>query len=251
MRRSAMIATLAALASLWAGVASASAVSPGQPDPSFAPGMAPGVSLLGVATAPDGSVVAVGTDGHHGELVRFSTSGMLLSSTQTAGSTARGVAIQSDGKIVVVGGDSTTGEPMFIERFNSNGSVDGGFGSGGVVTAFANEQSQANAVAMQGSEIVVAGSAPITSGGDQGFPGVALLRVSPAGHIDSGAGGGIDLGRFSIANAVVVQSDGKIVIAGSQRNGLQVTDVMAARFMASGGLVPDDLVLKLLDEHER
>ena len=53
-----------------------------------------------------------------------------------SGSIGRGVAIQSDGKIVVVGkatdGTGTGRYGLIVERFNSNGSVDGSFGSGGV-----------------------------------------------------------------------------------------------------------------------
>jgi uncharacterized delta-60 repeat protein len=233
VRRSGTIATLAAVIALL-GPAAARATPPGQLDSSFGGGTVlqpPGVQLLGVAVRGDGSVVAAGTDGHHAQLAQYTSGGALASLSAGAGPVARAVAIQGDGKIVVAGGDSTDNAGMVIERFNSNGTPDQSFGSGGAVTLYAGLNAQANAVALQSTgEIVVAGTATNSTS----YPGVALVRLNPAnGHVDSA--GLFNLGPLSTANSAAVQGDDKIVIGGSQRDsGLQVTNVMAARFNAAG-----------------
>ena len=73
------------------------------------------------------------------------------------------VAVQPlDGKIVVAGNaDAGTGDRLALLRYNSNGSLDPGFGTGGIVTRAASGPSivaGAFGVVLQpGGEIVVAG----------------------------------------------------------------------------------------------
>ena len=72
------------------------------------------------------------------------------------------VAVQPDGKIVVAGNaDAGTGDRLALLRYNANGALDSGFGTGGIVTRAASGPSiiaGANAVVLQpGGEIVVAG----------------------------------------------------------------------------------------------
>ena len=249
----------AILASLVVGVlltvcAPAWALSKGQLDTSFGSAgfasLGSNTRLLATAVQSDGKVVAVGASGVdsggvHLLVVRFTSSGQLDSSfsggrvTGPANVVGHAVAIQSDGKIVVAGkstdSSGSTNAGVFVERFNSNGSVDGGFGSGGMVTTLTGAgHGEGNAVAMQGNEIVVAGDGSITNGPlqDQGFPGVAIVRISSTGHVDSSSVN--DLGRYSIATGVAIQPDGKIVIGGTQRGDLQTTQTLAARFNSNG-----------------
>ena len=133
------------------GTAAARAASPGTLDSSFGSGgvavSGAGMRLFGTAVQSDGKVVAVGESlGSSPDVMvaRFTPSGGLDSSfgsggvahgPSIGGSVGRGVAIQSDGKIVVVGsatdssGNFTHG--LIVERYNSNGSLDTGFGSTG------------------------------------------------------------------------------------------------------------------------
>ena len=252
--RSPLILIVLAAAVPLASASSASALGKGQLDSSFGSGgiasASSGTELLGTAVQGDGKVVAVGASGVgtptlHLLVARFTTSGRLDSTfsggqvTGPANVLGQAVAIQSDGKIVVTGTttDSTGGskQGVVVMRLNSNGSRDGGFGSGGVVTTLTGTShgGQGNAIALAPSgEIIVAGDGAITSGPDQFFPGVALVRVSKTGHLDSSTV--FDLGKYSIATGVAAQPDGKIVVGGTQRGDLQTTQTLAARFNANG-----------------
>lgn len=237
--------------------ANAWAVGKGQLDTSFGSAgtasLGSNTRLFATAVQSDGKVVAVGASGYgtsavHLLVVRFTTSGQLDSSfsggqvTGPANTVGQSVAIQSDGKIVVAGtaitpGDSSgTGKNgIVVARFNSNGSPDGSFGSGGTVGALTNDpDGQGDAVAIDNGEIVVTGAGSITNGPtqDQGYPGVAIVRVSSSGHVDSSTV--FDLGRNSIGTGVAIQPDGKIVVSGTQRANLQTTQAIAARFNSNG-----------------
>ena len=126
---------------------------------------------------------------------------------------ARALAIEPDGQLVVAGVSGTGPSRDFaLVRYNMDGSLDQTFGAGGKVnTDFSGGSDAAWALVIQkpDGKIVVAGE----SSGD-----FALARYEPDGTLDSqfGAGGRItiDLGRDDRANAVALQSDGKIVVAG-------------------------------------
>jgi len=154
------------------------------------------------------------------------------------------VAIQSDGKIVV-GGFSLTIRPysdgFALLRYNSDGTLDPTFGTGGVVvTPFADDPAFISAIAIQSDgKIVAVGSlldglnsnsclARYNSDGslDLSF-GINGQVITPASDGDDG---------FS---AVVIQTDGKIIGVGSGRQPSLtgfVTDFMIARYNADGSL---------------
>jgi uncharacterized delta-60 repeat protein len=132
----------------------------------------------------------------------FDGDGVLL--TRNAGS---GIALQRDGKIL-----TTTG--FGAARFNSNGSVDTGFGSGGVASAQFSRPAYAAAIAVQPDGKIVAG-------GSVGYS-FALARFRPNGALDTsfGSGGTVetDLGPGDDAGwDVGVAPDGKVVLAGGSR----------------------------------
>ncbi len=93
-----------------------------------------------------------------------------------------GIALQSDGKIVGVG---STNEGFVLLRYNSEGSLDPSFGTGGkVVTRIGTTEDAARALALQpDGKIVVAGA----SGGRPAF---ALVRYNPEGSLDPSFGVG-------------------------------------------------------------
>ena len=132
----------------------------------------------------------------------------------------RSVAVQTDGKIVVVG-YATAGntEKFALARYNADGTLDTSFGdSGRVMTSVGISGSNATGVALQkDGKIVVAGYAVKNSGRDYDF---ACVRYNTDGRLDQSFGDGgkimTSVGQGDDkANSLAVQSDGKIIVAGS------------------------------------
>jgi uncharacterized delta-60 repeat protein len=134
---------------------------------------------------------------------------------------AQAVAIQADGKILVAGSaDVGTQQKWFaLVRFNTDGSLDSSFGSGGKETiTFPGSSGLAIARALairSDGEILVAGDVPDSNGSSR-F-GVALLHTD--GSLDSQFGtGGLATVTFSLAggaNALQIDSQGRIVLVGT------------------------------------
>jgi uncharacterized delta-60 repeat protein len=155
------------------------------------------------------------------------------------------VAIQSDGKIIVVGeSDVGTLRDALILRYNSNGTLDTTFGTGGVVIydGPANAIDEAHAVAIQpDGKIVVVGSARNIANYD-----VLVLRYNSNGTLDATFGtGGVVLYNSPTdyvdnGNGVVIQPDGKIVVAGERTYslGYQDHDTLLLRLNSNGTLDP-------------
>jgi uncharacterized delta-60 repeat protein len=110
------------------------------------------------------------------------------------GSTRPGLAVQSDGKLVWAGeatADNGTGAAFAVVRFSANGTLDQGFGSGGVATAmFANANVQgAQTVLVQPDGKILAGGA-VLFGGRPPVDVGGLVRFNANGSIDTGFGSG-------------------------------------------------------------
>jgi uncharacterized delta-60 repeat protein len=133
---------------------------------------------------------------------------------------ASSVAMDSRRRIVVAGSkcyyeDSDHYDLIRCEialgRYQPNGTQDGSFGVGGLVTTEIGSSSFGTSVAVDNHDrIVVAGS----GGGD-----FALARYEPNGNLDPsfGAGGEVTthFGSDSFANSVAIDSQGRIVAAGT------------------------------------
>ena len=262
-----LIACAATLA-LIVGVASAAKhAKPGSLDASFGRGgiatLGAGTRLFGIAVQSDGKVVAVGESGAGSSadllVARFTASGGLDRSFGHGGlargprlaagfdksSVGRAVAIEPDGKLAVVGSatdrSGTYTDGLLIERYNSNGSLDGSFASHGVANVLTGTLFGAgDAVAIQRDGKIVAAGSATAAGSGGNTPRVAVVRLKPNGSLDSSFRGKgldvIDLGAFSNALAVALQRNGTIVIAGSQAPKLQVTNALIARLTPSGAL---------------
>ncbi len=173
----------------------------------------------------------------------FGSGGKVTTDFASSFDNASAVAIQSDGKIVAAGGvfgSAAAGSADFaLARYNSDGSLDTTFGIGGKVqTDFASSYERAYALTIQADgKIVAAGISQI--GGDGDF---ALVRYNSDGSLDTSFGsGGIvhtDFGAtfFEQANAVAVQSDGKIIAAGQTFSFSTGTDLALARYNSDGSL---------------
>jgi uncharacterized delta-60 repeat protein len=247
--------SLAALA-VWAATSTAALAAPGDLDSSFGTpaGHARvdfGGSELGGALVlqPDGKIVVAGTSDPGGNqnfaLARLDANGSLDSSFATAGKFlldfggndgASGIALQGDGKIVAAGGSvAGPGAANFaLIRLGSNGSLDGTFGQAGKAQVDFGGFDNGQAVALQpDGKIVVAGYS------DAGSYNFAVARLDANGSLDSSfatAGKAVvDFGGVDFAEAMVLQPDGKIVVAGySQVN--NNTSFALARLAANGSL---------------
>ncbi|MFN0140830.1 MAG: delta-60 repeat domain-containing protein [Pyrinomonadaceae bacterium] len=180
-----------------------------------------------VSIQTDGKIIAAGQGGSDFALVRYGTDGAIDTSfdndgvaTTNIGATqswAPAVAIQADGKIVAaavlhIGLTSD----FSVVRYDENGSLDNSFGSGGVVTTpILSDDDRITSVAVQADgKVVAAGS----SGNGNGHE-FALVRYNPDGSLDTSFDGDGKvttqaLSSSSVANAVAIQTDGKIVAVG-------------------------------------
>jgi uncharacterized delta-60 repeat protein len=187
-------------------------------------------------------------------LVRYNTDGSLDASFGSGGKVttdirtlsidfAVGMALQSDGKILTAGNSAAAGSggnfDFAVVRYNTDGSLDTSFGSGGKVTADVGTGStdEANAMALQSDgKILVAGSS--NASGDLDF---AVVRYNTNGSLDTsfGSGGKVttDIGAHSDDRvyAMVVQSDGKILVAGKTQTG-GASDYAVVRYNTDGSL---------------
>src|SRR5439155_8159035 len=179
----------------------------------------------------------------------FGTSGMVTTDIDHSTDIANAVAIQADGKLVVVGqtyknNDYST-EDFVVARYNTDGTLDTSFGRGGKVrTDFPGLAAVPSAVVIQpDGKIVVAGGAfPLfTFAGD-----FKVVRYNPNGSLDTSFGSGgivttIFPGDGSYAFAVALQSDGKIIAAGTDfvdfnPGDMSDTDFALARYNSEGSL---------------
>jgi uncharacterized delta-60 repeat protein len=163
----------------------------------------------------------------------FGKGGIVLSNFGTSGGVAA-AALQSDGKILALISNGN----FEVVRFNTNGSVDTTFGSGGSAQViFANTNTpQALSIQSDGS-IVVSG---IATNDSTNFNFVAA-RFSASGALDStfGTGGQATTGvPGSLGQgASLIQPDGKIVVAGSTLTNPRSSTLMAmTRFNSNGSL---------------
>ncbi|MBK8555465.1 MAG: T9SS type A sorting domain-containing protein [Lewinellaceae bacterium] len=192
-------------------------------------------TLTRMALQTDGKILVTGTVYTNSStqydmvLVRYNANGSLDASFGTAGianvTLAAGaayeqgncVAVQSDGKIVVGGRIANAGPTVFaIVRFNSNGTKDTGYGTNGVVTTnFNGIIDEPKAIALQSDgKAVVVGVSNLAGG----VTAIAMARYTTAGALDNtfGTGGKVttNIGNKSQGEAIVIQSDNKILVAG-------------------------------------
>src|SRR3954453_23200558 len=153
----------------------------------------------------------------------FGAGGVVMTDFNSSTDLANAVALQPDGKLVAAGNTYTdndfSNQDFAIARYNIDGSLDASFGTNGKVTTdFPGLVAAISAVVVQpDGKIVVAGGAyPLfTFTGD-----FKVARYNPDGTLDTSFGnGGIVTTAFpgdgSFAFAVALQSDGKIIAAGT------------------------------------
>ena len=171
----------------------------------------------------------------------FGSGGLVTTDFAGSGDWAFAVVIQPvDGKIVVAG--EAVGD-FALARYQTNGSLDGGFGAGGTVTTdFAGSADTAFSVALQSDgKIVAAGRTQVPAGQDVDVE-FAVARYSANGSLDAGFGtaGTVTTGfgahSFDVGRDVVVQADGKLVVAGWTQRQQKDPDFALARYATDGSL---------------
>lgn len=200
----------------------------------------------------DGKFIVVGEHNNGAQfdviVARFLASGQLDTSFDANGivsidiagtdETGYGVTVQSDGKIIVVGShDNGSNNDLLVARLNTDGSLDNSFGAGGLVTTSVGGGSDiAYGVSVQSDgKIVVVGT--YYSGTSDA---IVAVRYLSDGTIDAGFGAS-GLATFDLsagedrANAVAIQSNDRIVIAGHTNNGTD-SDIAALRLLTDGSL---------------
>jgi len=204
---------------------------------------------------PDGMIVVVGDAGTGNDIAtaRYEADGdldptfgggdgIVTTSVGTGFAFAYAVALQSDGKIVVGGPHYSTANPEYwaVVRYEADGDLDPTFGGGDsmVTTSFGSPGNWLTAIAIQSDgKIVAAGS----SGVGGGTTRIAAARYTAAGALDTSfSGDGKQLISFSgyggYANAIALQPDGKLLLAGGQRPGQFNYKMTVVRLKANGAL---------------
>lgn len=155
------------------------------------------------------------------------------------------VALQSDGKILVAGASVTDGNGgpsdrgFALVRYNTDGTLDEGFGSGGTVTTrIGSGGAYGNSVAVQSDGMIVVVGYVQAGVFDND---IALIRYTSTGALDMsfGSGGKVTTSIAGVdgGNSVVLQSDGRIVVAGSAGT-INNGDFAVVRYTNTGELDP-------------
>jgi uncharacterized delta-60 repeat protein len=154
-----------------------------------------------------------------------------------------GVALQADGRIVVVGRSrrSATDFDAVVVRYNTNGTLDAGFGASGIaIVPFGAERAYGRRIAIQpDGKLVVTGTVFDASGGN-GRAGLFRLEANGALDVGFGASGSIVATLGAGAGAVfqvALQPDGRPVTVGYRENAPATTPVaVVMRHTAFGTL---------------
>ena len=218
-----------------------------------------------VTLQADGKIVVVGSGWGNGQdfaAVRYNTDGSLDTGfgpdgtgkiltpvgVGTSNDAGYSVTVQADGKILVAGygQGSGTGYDFALVRYNTNGTLDTGFGpdaTGKILTPVGADTASDfayNVTFQADGKILVAGEG--MSSGSQDF---TLVRYNADGSLDTGFGpdgtGKIltpvsDRTAEDIAKSITVQADGKIVVAGYGIGSGTGYDFAVVRYNADGSL---------------
>ena len=212
--------------------------SDGTLDPTFGTGgqvIGGAAAIAALVVQTDGKLVTAGGNGDF-VLARYDSDGTLDTTFGVGGTVttdfaggydaANALVVQADGKLVAAGLAvvPVVDSDFALARYNSDGTLDTGFGTGGKVTTdFAGRGDWASALVVQNGMLVAAGSTTGPATYYVSHTDFALARYNPNGTLDAGFGTGgkvtTDITGSSgyagdQANALAVQENGKLVAAG-------------------------------------
>ncbi|WP_168219024.1 tandem-95 repeat protein [Limnoglobus roseus] len=215
----------------------------------------PSDQLEAILVQPDGKVLLIGSGTSATTLpgtivlARLLANGALDTSFGTGGisrlnfgtsvaASPTDAALQSDGKIVLTG---NVGGAFAVARLTANGTLDTTFdGDGWATTAFSAANSRAMAVAVQPDGKIVAIGHTNDGTAAQKF---VLARYNANGSLDTtfNTTGKVESAlnyAYQSGSDVVVQADGKIVLAGSVRANATTTsnDFVVVRYTTTGSV---------------
>ncbi|MDY6968928.1 MAG: delta-60 repeat domain-containing protein, partial [Spirochaetota bacterium] len=214
-------------------------------------------NVIDIDLQSDGKIVIIGnsSEGIYETidfvLIRFNNDGSLdldfgdygyvVTDIEYNNNYANSLGIQSDGKIVVAGTviDNEDNSDFVLTRYNTDGSLDLDFGNNGIaITDIEGNDNNASSLGIQSDgKIVVAGSVII----DEDNADFAIARYNTDGSLDLDFGNnGIVVtdieGKDNNASSLGIQSDGKIVIAGSVVMDEDNADFAIARYNIDGSM---------------
>lgn len=171
----------------------------------------------------------------------FGTGGIATTAIGNTDDRGTSVAIQGDGKIVLAGWANNGNDHDFaLARYNSNGTLDNTFGTGGkVITAIGGDTDNCGSVAIQSDgKIVLGGSSLDVNTFKSTF---ALVRYNSNGALDNSfdSDGKVttDIGTYGGEGyALAIQNNGKILLAGNASIDLTSPDFALVRYNTDGSL---------------
>ncbi len=208
-----------------------------------------------IKVRPDGKIVAIG---HYSEVfndwgvlvAQFDANGVLDPTFGTGGFTvqavgniqaeAYGLALTAAGDIVMAGTtkDENITFDMFVGRFTAGGVVDASFGTDGFTLYNGTEENIAYDCLLDAEGRILVGGT--TGGTFFDNRDLTVWRLTADGAFDpsfntDGVAAAEVLGFVDEINAIALQADGKLVVAGKANNGTE-NDFVVARFFTSGSI---------------
>jgi uncharacterized delta-60 repeat protein len=193
----------------------------------------------GAALQADGRIVLVGDSHLTPAVARLRANGALDTAFGTGGRKTfswgpigriTAVHVVSNGRILLAGFSGPEGGNMQVARLAASGKLDATFGTGGIAVIDFGGDDFGMALARQADgRILVAGRSSAAGAV------VARLRANGALDPDFGTGGRVTLPGGGSANAVLVQPDRKIVVAGNAAGNATMT---VTRLLPSGAPDP-------------
>lgn len=205
-----------------------------------------------VIEQPDGKILVAGMSDNGSDtdmaLARYTKEGKLDTDFNNGGQVvmdvggqndgAYAIALQKDGKILLAGFAENGGnDRIALARLNADGQPDLNFnGTGKVILPFGSGDSYAYSILSQDDgHVLVCG----TTRSEEGT-GAIVIRLQQDGSIDSGFGDKgktiVGKGREAVANAMIVQKDGKILLAGSMNTNSGDSGAALFRLTSNGSL---------------
>jgi len=190
-----------------------------------------------IALQVDGKILLGGSTGAWPSIdfaiARFDTSGQLDNSFGSNGKVvtslgnnpdrATSMVLLASGKIIQSGfSDNGSNNDFAMVRYSNTGTIDSSFGNNGIVISpiTTNDSEHSNAIALQSDGKIILGGWAFVASGNTDF---AIARYDTSGAIDNSFGNNgkviTSLGTgYDFGNALAIQADGKIILAGSSDN---------------------------------